>query len=182
MNIITCLVFNRPYNISRVLFDHMIHNVKGKKYIMYPRLSEMHEKKLRYWFVKDGKRKRTPKVSPTVTTTKVVTPKIVIKGKVERGSHKREPAKKKSPPRLVDEVVIPPADVIQEGVDLMKVTLEDFLKKNEEANVENIAESLTKNVETESVKEKESDTEPEFDTSKPGVGKIKLKVKPQKKK
>ncbi|KAM0006872.1 hypothetical protein Hdeb2414_s0002g00061661 [Helianthus debilis subsp. tardiflorus] len=184
----------------------MICRIKNKKYVAPEndawrhennnsedetiRLSEMHEKMLRYWFVKDGKRKRTPKVSP-----KVVAPKVVIKGKVKRGSHMKEPAKKKSPPRLVDETVIPPADVIQEGVDLMKVKLEDFLKKNEEAKVENVAESSAKNVEAESVKEKEaggvshtdssvaeSDTEPEIDTSKIGVGKIRFKVKPQKKK
>ncbi|KAJ0715219.1 hypothetical protein HanPI659440_Chr13g0498621 [Helianthus annuus] len=41
MNIITCLVLNRPYNISQVLFDHMIDNIKGKKYIMYPRFIQM---------------------------------------------------------------------------------------------------------------------------------------------
>ncbi|KAF5798148.1 hypothetical protein HanXRQr2_Chr07g0289411 [Helianthus annuus] len=152
LNIITCLVLNRPYNISQALFNHMVHNIKGEKYIMYPRfvqmlldyqvpdlpkdpddelklhhmtseilsrlnlynglkedqeprakgmiyriknknyvapendawrhennnsedeterLSEMHEKKLRYWFVKDGKRKRTPKVSSKVVVEKV---------------------------------------------------------------------------------------------------------------
>ncbi|MFS7977762.1 hypothetical protein Hanom_Chr10g00907791 [Helianthus anomalus] len=171
MNIITCLVLNMPYNISQVLFDHLVDNIRGEKYIMYPkfmhmmindqmtdlpkdladvmnfrnmksdtlsilgqykglkkdeseprarriickinnpsyvapendawrhdnsnsedeteRLSELQEKKLRYWFVKDGKRKRTPKASPTVTAPKVSTPKIVVKGIVERGSHKR---------------------------------------------------------------------------------------------
>ncbi|MFS7997615.1 hypothetical protein Hanom_Chr12g01143871 [Helianthus anomalus] len=52
------------------------------------RLSAIHEKKLRYSFVKDGKRKRTPKASPTVTAPKV-TPKIVVKGIVERGSPKK---------------------------------------------------------------------------------------------
>ncbi|KAJ0805608.1 hypothetical protein HanPI659440_Chr02g0080201 [Helianthus annuus] len=31
MNIITCLVLNRPYDISQVLFDHMIDNIKGEK-------------------------------------------------------------------------------------------------------------------------------------------------------
>ncbi|MFS8006743.1 hypothetical protein Hanom_Chr14g01252761 [Helianthus anomalus] len=176
MNIITCLVLNRPYNISQVLFDHMVDNIKGEKYIMYPRfiqmmiddqltdlpkdpademnlrhmksetlsrlsqykylkteeskprarrmickinnpgyvapendawrhensnsedesgrLSDMHEKKLRYWFAKDGKRKRTPKASPTVTAPKV-TPKVVVKG-----------PSKKSPPRLVDDPLL----------------------------------------------------------------------------
>ncbi|KAJ0580787.1 hypothetical protein HanRHA438_Chr04g0172131 [Helianthus annuus] len=170
MDIITCLVLNRPYNISQMLFDHMVDNIRGEKYIMYPRfiqmmiddqvndlpkdpadelglhhmkseilsrltqyklkkdeteprakkmickivnpnyvapennawrhensnsedetdrLNGMHEKKLRYWFVKDGKRKKTPKASPTVTVPKVSTPKIVVKGIVERGSHKK---------------------------------------------------------------------------------------------
>ncbi|KAJ0931163.1 hypothetical protein HanPSC8_Chr04g0158311 [Helianthus annuus] len=41
MNIITCLVLNRPYNISQVLFDHMIDNIKGEKYIMCPRFIQM---------------------------------------------------------------------------------------------------------------------------------------------
>ncbi|MFS7937081.1 hypothetical protein Hanom_Chr05g00423331 [Helianthus anomalus] len=54
------------------------------------KLSEMHEKKLRYWFVRDGKRKRTPRVSPTVTAPKVTTPKVVIKGEFGKGeSHER---------------------------------------------------------------------------------------------
>ncbi|KAJ0710652.1 hypothetical protein HanOQP8_Chr09g0314851 [Helianthus annuus] len=170
MNIITCLVLNRPYNVSQVLFDHMVDNINGETYIMYPRfiqmmindqvtdlpkdpadvmklrnmkvdtfsrldqyklkkdeteprvkhmicnianpryvapendawrhdnsnsedetnsLRYMHEKKLRYWFVKDGKMKRTPKASPTVTAPKVPTPMIVVKGIVERGNHKK---------------------------------------------------------------------------------------------
>ncbi|KAM0035823.1 hypothetical protein Hdeb2414_s0015g00451071 [Helianthus debilis subsp. tardiflorus] len=41
MNIITCLVLNRPYNISQVLFNHMVDNVKDEKYIMYPRFNQM---------------------------------------------------------------------------------------------------------------------------------------------
>ncbi|KAJ0680695.1 hypothetical protein HanPI659440_Chr16g0627211 [Helianthus annuus] len=41
MNIITCLVLNRPYNVSQVLFDHLIDNIKGEKYIMYPRFIQI---------------------------------------------------------------------------------------------------------------------------------------------
>ncbi|MFS7996364.1 putative transcription factor bZIP family [Helianthus anomalus] len=41
MNIITCLVLNRPYNISQVLFNHMIGNIKGEIYIMYLRFIQM---------------------------------------------------------------------------------------------------------------------------------------------
>ncbi|KAM0046519.1 hypothetical protein Hdeb2414_s0009g00317321 [Helianthus debilis subsp. tardiflorus] len=170
MNIITCLVLNRPYNVSQVIFNYMVENVGAGsgKYIMYPRfiqmlldelvkdipkdaddvlglrnmtadtlsrlaknpkkddpeprarrmickidnpayvapendawthdnsnseneddkMREMVEKKLRYWFVKDGKRKRTPKTSPAVPILKVP-PKIVVKHIFERGSLKR---------------------------------------------------------------------------------------------
>ncbi|MFS7966062.1 hypothetical protein Hanom_Chr09g00769481 [Helianthus anomalus] len=259
MNIITCLVLNRPYNISQVIFDHMVDNVKGEKYIMYPRfikmliddqvrdlpkdpadelnlhhmksealsrlnqykglkkdepeprtkrlickienrnyvalendawrhgnsnsedetdsLRDMHEKKLRYWFIKDGKRKRTPKVSLAVTAPKRTTPKIVVKG----------PSKKKSPLRLVDETVIDPTGLVQQGIDLMKESLDDFIKRNEEAQAEKAAkavESSAKNTEAESVKQKEAegvahtdssdaddestDTKPDIDTSKIG--------------
>ncbi|MFS7945239.1 hypothetical protein Hanom_Chr06g00521841 [Helianthus anomalus] len=41
MNMVACLVFNRPYNISQVIFNHMIDNIKGEKYIMYPRFVQM---------------------------------------------------------------------------------------------------------------------------------------------
>ncbi|MFS7996781.1 hypothetical protein Hanom_Chr12g01133861 [Helianthus anomalus] len=41
MNIITCLVLNRPYNISQVLFDNLVDNIRGEKYIMYPRFIQM---------------------------------------------------------------------------------------------------------------------------------------------
>ncbi|MFS7987953.1 hypothetical protein Hanom_Chr11g01028831 [Helianthus anomalus] len=41
MNIITCLVLNRPYNVSQVLFDHMVDNIINEKYIMYPRFIQM---------------------------------------------------------------------------------------------------------------------------------------------
>ncbi|KAJ0681729.1 hypothetical protein HanPI659440_Chr16g0639361 [Helianthus annuus] len=41
MNIITCLVLNRPYNVSQVLFDRLVDNIRGEKYIMYPRFIQM---------------------------------------------------------------------------------------------------------------------------------------------
>ncbi|MFS7946109.1 hypothetical protein Hanom_Chr06g00532191 [Helianthus anomalus] len=143
----------------------------------------MHEKRLRYWFVKDGKRKRTPKVS-----RRVVAPNVVIKGKFERDSHIKEPAKKKSPPRLIDETVIPPADVIPGGVDLLKETHEDFLKKNYEAEAAKAAkvqvlkrlQNLLQRMSKQKVLKKKM-LKPEIDTSTIGVGKITLKVKPQKK-
>ncbi|KAM0065314.1 hypothetical protein Hdeb2414_s0003g00113341 [Helianthus debilis subsp. tardiflorus] len=172
-------------------------------------LRGMTEKRLRFWYEKDGKRKRTPKVSP-----KVVAPKVVIKGKDGKGESKErfihtpfkyytnsidicfvEPTKKKSPQKLVDEPVIDPTYLIKQGVNLMKMTLDDFVKQSEAAKATKVgekeAESSAKNIEDESVKETlfegvvESDSseiELEYDVSKLGVGKIKLKLKPQKKK
>ncbi|MFS7912051.1 hypothetical protein Hanom_Chr02g00125321 [Helianthus anomalus] len=121
----------------------------------------MVEKKLGFWFEKDGKRKRTPKVSP-----KVVALKIVIKGKVGKGeSHERLPTKKKSPQRLVDEPVLNPTDLIQQGVELRKMTLDDFVKQSEDAKAAKEAESSTKNVEADSLKEKEVKGVVESDSS-----------------
>ncbi|MFS7904166.1 hypothetical protein Hanom_Chr01g00032791 [Helianthus anomalus] len=50
------------------------------------KISEMVEKKTRWWFVKDGKRKRTPKTSPVVPIPKEATPKIVVKGIMKGGA------------------------------------------------------------------------------------------------
>ncbi|KAF5798835.1 hypothetical protein HanRHA438_Chr07g0307861 [Helianthus annuus] len=41
MNIVACFVLNISYNISQVIFNHMVDNVKGEKYIMYPRFIQM---------------------------------------------------------------------------------------------------------------------------------------------
>ncbi|KAJ0702789.1 hypothetical protein HanPI659440_Chr14g0543641 [Helianthus annuus] len=203
MNIITCLVLDRPYDVSKVIFDHLVDNIGAEsgKYIMYPRFiqmmiddlvkdipkdddddvlglrnmtadtisrlakgpeqrtrrmicridnpayvapendawrhdnsnseneddktNEMVEKKLRYWFVKDGKRKRTPKTSPAVSIPKEPTPKIVVKG-----------PSKESQPRLIDEQVLDPSEVLQQGANLLTHSLESFLKKNEEISTQ----------------------------------------------
>ncbi|XP_021991190.1 uncharacterized protein LOC110887943 [Helianthus annuus] len=87
--------------------------------------------------------------------------------------HDNKPAKKKPTPTLVDEPVIDPTELMQQGVDLMKETLDDFIKRNEEAKAAKVLHKI---------QVLKSDTEPEIDTSKIGVGKITLKVKPQKKK
>ncbi|MFS8002950.1 hypothetical protein Hanom_Chr13g01208101 [Helianthus anomalus] len=113
----------------------------------------MVEKKLRFWYERDEKkRKRTPKISTKVTTLKV------LRVKLESRNHQKEPTKKKSLPRLVDEHVIPPTDMIQQGVNLLNVPLEDYLKQSAAAkaqgsNVEKEAETTAKNVEAEGVKE-----------------------------
>ncbi|KAJ0808791.1 hypothetical protein HanPI659440_Chr01g0007261 [Helianthus annuus] len=160
MNTIICLILNRPYNVSQVIFETMFSRAGSDKYIMYPRfimmmvddqfkdipknngdilglrnmtsetitrltkgtdervkgmickisrlayvapendrwrheksdsdnedesMSEMVEKKTRWWFVRDGKRKRTPKTSPAVSIPKEPVPNIVVKGIVKGG-------------------------------------------------------------------------------------------------
>ncbi|KAJ0611854.1 hypothetical protein HanHA300_Chr01g0020551 [Helianthus annuus] len=259
MNIITCLVLNRPDNVSQAIFDHMVDNVGSGsgKYIMYPRfiqmliddkvkdltkdssdilglqnmtadtlsrlskgseqmarrmickidnpayvapendawrhensnseneddkMREMQEKKLRYWFVKDGKRKRTPKTSPSVPVPKVVPPKIVVKG-----------PSREAQSILIDEPVVNPADISQEGIDLTKVTFEQYINHIEAT----IAKDQSASVQAEGIKKKEpegvvhddssdaddesTETEPQIDMAKVGHGKVQLKKKPQKK-
>ncbi|MFS7929110.1 hypothetical protein Hanom_Chr04g00328661 [Helianthus anomalus] len=156
---------------------------------------------------------------------KVTTLKVVIKGKI--GKHESqerlvdhsfeyytnsvnicvvESTKMKSPPRLVDEHVIPHTDLIQEGVGLLNMLLEDYLKQSnsakatqgaEGANVEKETERTAENVEADGVKERlvegfvhtdSSATEShEFDPTKIAPtsnvsGKQKLKRSPKKKK
>ncbi|MFS7946691.1 hypothetical protein Hanom_Chr06g00539281 [Helianthus anomalus] len=107
-------------------------------------------------------RKRTPKVP---------TPKIVIKGKLEKQESSErlvdntfeyytdnnnicvvETTKNKSPPRLVDEPVIPPTYLIKDGADLLKMSFAEYEKRltaegAQGANVEKDAEKTTENVE-----------------------------------
>ncbi|MFS7905298.1 hypothetical protein Hanom_Chr01g00046051 [Helianthus anomalus] len=63
----------------------------------YERMSELVEKKTRWWFVRDGKRKRTPKTTPAVPIQKKSIPKIVLKGIVidhNKGWWKRQTKRK----------------------------------------------------------------------------------------
>ncbi|MFS7913600.1 hypothetical protein Hanom_Chr02g00143631 [Helianthus anomalus] len=105
-------------------------------------------------------------------TPKVSTPKVVIKGKSEKQeSSKRlvdntfeyssnniiecivETKKKKSPPHLIDETVIPPTGVIKEGADLLRMSFANYEKfstaqgdqgeKEAENTAENIEEDAT---------------------------------------
>ncbi|MFS7919536.1 hypothetical protein Hanom_Chr03g00213801 [Helianthus anomalus] len=41
MNIITSLILNRPYNISQMIFNHMLDNIKGERFLQYPRKTMM---------------------------------------------------------------------------------------------------------------------------------------------
>ncbi|MFS7919772.1 hypothetical protein Hanom_Chr03g00216621 [Helianthus anomalus] len=260
MNIITSLVLNRPYNVSKVIFEYMLENIRAgsNKYIMYPRfitmmiddqfkdiqkdngdilglrnmtyetitrltkgseervkrmickiknpaygapendrwrhensssddedekMNQMIEKKTRWWFVKDGKRKRTPKTSPVVPIPKDPAPKIVVKGP------SKEPEQ-----RLVDEQVLDPSNIPQEGIDLAKVTFEQYIQHTAAAS----QKDQTSSAQGESVKEKEpegvarddssevdsesTEIETELDLTTLGRGKAQLKKKPTKKK
>ncbi|MFS7978140.1 hypothetical protein Hanom_Chr10g00912111 [Helianthus anomalus] len=132
------------------------------------KMMEMVEEKIRYSFVKDGKRKRTPKTSLVVSIPKVVPPKIVVK-------------------------VLELSEVLQQGVDLLKDSLESFLKKNEEVTAD---KEHSTSVPAEGVKEKEPEgvvheesgdaddesTETESKIERIGVGKVTLKNKSHKKK
>ncbi|MFS7978558.1 hypothetical protein Hanom_Chr10g00916871 [Helianthus anomalus] len=147
------------------------------------KMNEMVEKKLRYWFVKNGKRKRTHKTSPVVPIPKEPTPKIVFKGSSS------EPQQK-----LIDEPVIDPTELIKQGADILNMSYDDYLKKNEEVAAQK-EQSLS--IPTEGVKGKEpegvarddsseandesTETETEIDLATLGRGKAQLKKKPQKK-
>ncbi|MFS8007794.1 hypothetical protein Hanom_Chr14g01265211 [Helianthus anomalus] len=127
----------------------------------YDKMNEMVEKKLRYWFVKDGKRKRTPKTSPAVSIPKEPALKIVVKG-----------PSNESQPRLIDEQVLDPSEVLQQGANLLTHSLESFLKNNSEG----VARDDSSEAEDES-----TETETEIDMATLGRGKVQMKKKPLKK-
>ncbi|MFS7935630.1 hypothetical protein Hanom_Chr05g00405831 [Helianthus anomalus] len=90
------------------------------------KMNEMVEKKTRWWFVKYGKRKRTPKTSPVVPIPTEPTPKIVVKGPSGTSQQK-----------LVDDPVVDPTKLIKQGTDLLNMSYADYLKKNEEVAAQN---------------------------------------------
>ncbi|XP_022032352.1 nucleolin 2-like [Helianthus annuus] len=141
------------------------------------KMSELKEKNTRWWVEKEkGKRKRTPKTSPAVSI-----PKIVEKGPSV------EPQQ-----RLIDETVLEPSVVIEQGADLLKQTLESYLKRKEEAAAQKDQGS---SAQAENVKEPEGEvqddsseddseatlSESELDPTTLGRGKVQLKKKPTKK-
>ncbi|XP_035840382.1 glutamic acid-rich protein-like [Helianthus annuus] len=100
---------------------------------------------------------------------------------------------RESKQKLIDEPVLEPSEVLQEGVNLLKDSLESFLKKNDEVTAE---KEQSENVPAEGVKEKEPEgavhddsddaedesMETESEIERIGVGKVELKKKPQKRK
>ncbi|KAM0056204.1 hypothetical protein Hdeb2414_s0006g00215471 [Helianthus debilis subsp. tardiflorus] len=131
------------------------------------KMNDMVEKKTRWWCVKDGKRKRTPKSTPV----------IVIK-ETAKGSSE-EPQRE-----LTDEPVIEPRDVIDQGVGL-KETLESYFKKHEEAEQEQAQKTVVQEEEAqESSSNEDSEetlSESELVKETVGKGKVQLKKRPSKK-
>ncbi|MFS7929348.1 putative transcription factor bZIP family [Helianthus anomalus] len=143
------------------------------------KMSEMVEKKTRWWCVRDGKRKRTPKSSPAVSIPK----------DVQKGSS-GEPQQ-----RLIDETVLEPSAAIEQGIDLLNQSFESYLKKNEEAaaqkakgssaQAENIITAEPEDEDQDSSSEDGSEatqSESELDPTSLGRRKAQLKKKPLRKK
>ncbi|MFS7978176.1 hypothetical protein Hanom_Chr10g00912511 [Helianthus anomalus] len=53
MCVLTCLILNRPFNISQAIFKYMVDNIHGEKFLQYPRFIQM---------ILDDKVKSLPKV------------------------------------------------------------------------------------------------------------------------
>ncbi|KAF5777894.1 hypothetical protein HanRHA438_Chr12g0551971 [Helianthus annuus] len=142
------------------------------------KMKDMVEKKTRWWCVRDGKRKRTPKSSPAV----------VIPKEGEKGSS-GEPQQ-----RLVDETVLEPSVVIKQGAELLKHYLESYLKKKEDvaaqqaqgssANVEKVTRVEPETEARNSASDEDSEATQSQSKLIPetlGRGRAQLKKKPSKK-
>ncbi|KAJ0532557.1 hypothetical protein HanOQP8_Chr09g0309771 [Helianthus annuus] len=131
-------------------------------------MSELVEKKTRWWCVRDGKRKRTPKSTP-----------VVVPKETEKGSS-GEPQGK-----LIDETVVEPSVVIEQGDETLKKTLESYFKKNEELAAKQAQKSIVKDDETQKSSSDEdseaTQSESELVAEIVGKGKVQLKKRPSKK-
>ncbi|KAF5757143.1 hypothetical protein HanRHA438_Chr17g0833161 [Helianthus annuus] len=132
------------------------------------KMSDLIEKKTRWWCIKDGKRKRTPKSTP-----------VVVVKETEKGSS-GEPQR-----RLIDETVIEPIVVIEQSNETLKETLENYFKKNEEAAAKQAQKSVAHEDETrKSSSDEDSEatqSESELVAETMGKGKVQLKKKSLKK-
>ncbi|KAM0063900.1 hypothetical protein Hdeb2414_s0003g00096331 [Helianthus debilis subsp. tardiflorus] len=132
------------------------------------KMSELVEKKTRWWCIKDGKRKRTPESTP-----------VVVPKETEKGSS-GEPQR-----RLIDETVIEPSVVIEQGNESLKQTLEDYFNKNEEAAAKQAQKSVAQEDETrKSSSDEDSEatqSESELVAESMGKGKVQLKKRSLKK-
>ncbi|MFS7936322.1 hypothetical protein Hanom_Chr05g00414181 [Helianthus anomalus] len=143
------------------------------------KMSEMVEKRTRWWCVRDGKRKRTPKTSPTVSIPK----------DVEKGSS-GEPQQ-----RLIDETVLEKSVAIEQGASLLKQTLESYLNRNQDLAAQKVqgSSAQAEDVTTSEPEDEDQDissedyseatqSESELDPTTLRRGKAQLKKKPLKKK
>ncbi|KAJ0462747.1 hypothetical protein HanRHA438_Chr14g0630551 [Helianthus annuus] len=130
-------------------------------------MNSMIEKKTRWWCVKDGKRKRTPKSTP-----------VVVVKETEKGSSE-EPQR-----RLVDEPVIEPRDVIDQDAGINE-TLESYFKRHEEVASTQAQKSSVQEEETQkSSSDEDSEetlSESELVAETVGKGKVQLKKRSLKK-
>ncbi|MFS8021474.1 hypothetical protein Hanom_Chr16g01427781 [Helianthus anomalus] len=153
MNIIACLVLNRPYNISQVIFNHMVDNIKGEKYIMYPRFIQMLLDDQILNLLKDPKDELVLHHMDS-ETLKSLDKYIGVKLE-NKARYKQKIEKKKSPPRLIDETVVPPIELIKKDTDLLNMSFDEYLKRTateatkatQDTHVEKDAEKTAENVE-----------------------------------
>ncbi|KAJ0795692.1 hypothetical protein HanPI659440_Chr04g0153411 [Helianthus annuus] len=188
MNIITCLILNRPYNVSQVIFDYMAENARAgnKQYIMYPRFVQMMindqfkdlEKRnddilgLRHMTADTISRLiKGPNPGAKGKICKIKTPayvapendawrhqdsdsenenkkmsdmiekenQLVVRERWEKEENSQDiPCRASVEPqqRLIDETVLEPSKVIEQGTALLKQTLESYLKRNEEVRAQ----------------------------------------------
>ncbi|MFS7919156.1 hypothetical protein Hanom_Chr03g00209491 [Helianthus anomalus] len=136
-------------------------------------MSDMADKKTRWWCARDGKRKRTPKSSHAVSI-----PKDGDKGIVKGGALRE----------LIDETVLEPSVVIEQGADLLNQSFESYLKRNEEVASQKVKGSSAQDPEDEDQDNSSEDdsevtqSESELDPITLGRGKAQLKKKSLKKK
>ncbi|KAM0064399.1 hypothetical protein Hdeb2414_s0003g00102521 [Helianthus debilis subsp. tardiflorus] len=144
------------------------------------KMSEMIEKKTRWWCVRDGKQKRTPKSSPAVSIPKDGDKRIVKGGALKQLDRSSGAPQQ----RLVDEIVLEPVVVIKQGVSILSQSFENYLKRNKEAAAQKAQGSTIQDKDQESSSDDSEATqsESELDPTTLGRGKAQLKKKPLKKK
>ncbi|MFS8003718.1 hypothetical protein Hanom_Chr13g01217191 [Helianthus anomalus] len=228
MNIITCLVLNRPYNISKVIFEYLIENIRAgsTKYIMYPRFIMMmiddpfkdiqkdngdilglrHMTSEAIAILTKGTEERAKRMICRINNPAYIAPEN-DRWRHENSSSDDEDEKmnqlvekktrwwfKEAQQRLVDETVLDPSSIPQEGIDLANVTFEQFIQLNEAATQKDESSSVqaegVKATEPEGVAcddssedadDESTETETELDPTTLRRGKAQLKKKPTKK-
>ncbi|KAF5774427.1 hypothetical protein HanXRQr2_Chr13g0600261 [Helianthus annuus] len=208
MNIVVSLVLNRKYNISQVIFEFLKENCQaGKdKYIMYPRfimmilndkvkdlpkdsndIMEMSEvNKTAILRVTKDKDTKTKDLICAMKDKAYVAPEN-DKWRHDNSSSDNEDnemnrSSEEPQRRLVDELVIEPRDVIDQGADINE-TLESYFKRHEEAASKQAQKSSVQEDETRksSSDEDSEETQSELVAETVGKGKVQLKKRPLKK-